>query len=84
MDVHNFYDTISIVLHYFLHKKFFSTIVKKNILKGKTSYKGSVKTRLLLGSTTVFDPKQLCLNISLITINSVYYWGNLDVQLYDI
>jgi len=60
VDAHNFYVTICIVLHCFLQKKFFNATVKKNILKGKTSYKGNVKTRLLVGSTTVFDPKQLC------------------------
>jgi hypothetical protein len=81
--VHNFYFTISIVLQCFLQKKFFNAAVKKKILKGETSYKGNVKTRLLVGSTTVFDPKQLCHNISITTISSVYYQGNLDVQLYD-
>jgi hypothetical protein len=73
---------LPIVLHCFLQKKFFNATLKKNILKGKTSYKGNVKTRLLVGFTTVFDPKQLCHNISIITISSVYQ-GNLDGQLYD-
>jgi hypothetical protein len=66
-----------------LAKEVFNTTLKKNILQGKTSYKGNVKTGLLVGSTTVFDPKQLCHNTSIITISSVYYRGNLDVQLYD-
>jgi len=56
VDVHNFYVTISSVLHYFLQKKFFNATVKKNILKGETSYKGNVKTRLLVECTTVCDP----------------------------
>ena len=55
MNVHNFYVAISSVLHCFLQKVFNAT-VNKSILKGNTSYKGNVKTRLLVGSTTVFDP----------------------------
>jgi hypothetical protein len=40
--------TISIVLRCFLQTKFFNATVKKNILKGKTSYKGNVKLGFLL------------------------------------
>ena len=47
--------TISVVLPCFLQTKFFNATMKKNILKGKTSYKGNVKTRLLVGSTTVIQ-----------------------------
>lgn len=82
MGVHNYYVTISSVLHCFL-QKVFNTTVKKNVLKGNTSYKGNVKTRLLVGSTNVFDPKQLCHHISIGTVSSVYYQGNLAIQLYD-